>query len=301
MRLVPKQSEILTSKPETQRLGRPLVLFHKNCLDGRGSAAVVARKEGPCDFLAMQYGMKKPVVDGRRVYMVDFGMSAENMRAIRAEAESIQWIDHHASQQGVRDTLGWGVLDTSECGTSLTWKTLFPDVPPPPVVAYIKDKDLWRWELPDSRAIAAGLEASFSDDDFAGLLDADLVKMAAIGRPILEKQRQLVLAAAATGVALTDAFGLPGVRALAVRTRKLQNELGEHIVLPPAAGGLGYDLAVLYYSRAKASWVHSLRSNAGGIDCAVIASRQGGGGHPTAASFVNPLPIVPLSMNQPEV
>jgi len=284
-------------KPDT----RPLVLFHKNCLDGRGSAAVVARFEGDCEFIAMQYGMAKPVVAERKVYMVDFGMSADNMRAIRAEATSIQWIDHHASQQPVRDILGWGVLDTSECGTSLTWKTLFPHEPVPPVVQYIKDKDLWRWELDDSRAIAAGLEASFSDTAFLGILEADLTRMAEIGRPILAKQREMVLAAAATGVALTDAFGLPGVRALAVRTRKLQNELGEHIVLPPAAGGLGYDLAVLYYSRAKASWVHSLRSNAGGIDCAAIASKQGGGGHPTAASFVNPLPIVPLALKQPEV
>jgi len=284
-------------KPDT----RPLVLFHKNCLDGRGSAAVVARFEGDCEFIAMQYGMAKPVVANRKVYMVDFGMSADNMRAIRAEATSIQWIDHHASQQPVRDILGWGVLDTSECGTSLAWKTLFPNEPEPPVVQYIKDKDLWRWKLDDSRAIAAGLEASFSDTAFLGILEADLARMAEIGRPIIEKQRQLVITAAASGVRINDAFGTPGLRALAVRTRKLQNELGEHIVTPPELGGLGYDIAVLYYSRKERSWVHSLRSRAGGTDCAVIATKQGGGGHPTAASFVNEAPIIPLSAKQPEV
>jgi uncharacterized protein len=279
----------------------PLVLFHKNCLDGRGAAAVVARKLGACDFIPMQYGSPKPEVTGRVVYMVDFGMSADDMRAIRAEAESFTWIDHHASQADVHKSLGWGILDTSECGTSLTWKTLFPDEPLPPVVTYIRDKDLWRWELPNSRHIAAGLEATFSDTNFAELLTADLECMAEIGKPLVEAQREAVLAAAKSGILITDAFATPGLRAFAVRTRKNQNELGELICLPVDAGGLGYDIAVLYYSKAKQRWVHSLRSTAGGTDCAVIAAKRGGGGHPTAASFIAKEPIIPRAVGQLEV
>lgn len=248
----------------------------------------------------MQYGMAKPVVSGRTVYMVDFGLGVEAMRAIRAEAEAFTWIDHHASQQSVRDVLGWGVLDTGECGTSLTWRTLFGDEEPPPVVHYIRDKDLWLWKLPDSRAIAAGLEVSFPEHDFLGILDADLVHMAEVGRPIVEAQRAQVVAAVATGVRLTDAFGEKGLTALAVRTRRLQNEVGEHICLPTDAGGLGYDLAVLYYSKSASSWVHSLRSN-GGTDCARLAAKMGGGGHPNAASFLAKEPVVPRSVGQKEV
>jgi len=136
--------------------------------------------------------------------------------------------------------------------------------------------------------------------DFLGILDADLERMAEIGRPIVEAQREQVLAAVATGVRLTDSFGEKGLTALAVRTRRLQNEVGEHICLLVAAGGLGYDLAVLYYSKNPTTWVHSLRSN-GGTDCARLAAKMGGGGHPNAASFLAKEPVVPRSVGQKEV
>ena len=120
---------------------RPLCIYHKNCLDGNGAAAVVKRKEPDCEFLSMQYTMRPPTVLDRLVYIVDFGLPLAEMRAIKAQAREVIWLDHHASQAAVHRALGWGVLDTSECGTSLTWKTLFPHEEPPPVIPYIKDKD----------------------------------------------------------------------------------------------------------------------------------------------------------------
>jgi hypothetical protein len=271
---------------------RPLCIYHKNCLDGRGAAAVVARKEPDCEFLAMQYGSKRPTVLDRTVYIVDFCLPLADMRGIRAEASEVIWLDHHASQQPVFDALGWGVLDTGECGASLTWKHLFPGEPAPRVIDYIKDKDLWRWELPDSRAIAAGLEASFPKDVFQGLLDADLARMAELGRPLLEALAKRVSAAVRTGVAITEPYGLKGVRAFAVNCKADLNEIGDHICMPVAAGGLGYDLSIVYYNRHPRSWVHSLRSAPGTVDCGALAASRGGGGHPNAACYLAPEPIL---------
>ncbi len=269
-----------------------LCLYHKNCLDGRGSAAVVARRERDAEFVAMQYGNRRPPMLGRKVYIVDFCLSLEEMRATRAEAEEVIWIDHHASQLPVHQALGWGTLDTTECGTSLTWKVLFGDQPPPPVVAYIKDKDLWQWQLPDSRAIAAGLELSFRKDDFAGLLEVDLAEMARIGRPALEELAKRVAKIVQGGIVVQDPYGLVGVRALAVNCNKDLSEVGAHICLPQTEGGLGYDLGIMYYQKQPNSWVHSLRSG-GRVDCAVIASARGGGGHPSSACYVTREPFVP--------
>lgn len=270
---------------------RPLCLYHKNCLDGRGAAAVVARREPDAEFLPIQYGQKRPVVTGRKVYIVDFGLPAEEMRAIYAEAAEVIWLDHHATHAETQRRLGWGVVDTSECGTSLTWKHLFPGETPPPVVAYIKDKDLWQWKLPDSRAIAAGLELAFPKDAFTGLLEVDLAKMAELGRPALAALAERVTEMARSGTVIADAFGIAGVRALAVPARSDLNDLGEHICLPPEQGGLGYDIAVIYYQKLPKVWVHSLRSSR--IDCAAIAAARGGGGHPSAACFMAPEPLVP--------
>jgi hypothetical protein len=266
-------------------MSRPLCIFHKNCLDGCGSAAVVKRLEPDCDFLPMQYSMEPPQVLGRRVYIVDFGLPLPQMRALRAQAESVTWIDHHASQLPVRDQLGWGTLDIEECGTSLTWKCLFPDQAPPPVISYIKDKDLWRWQLPDSRAIAAGLELKFRSDHFDGILEADLAEMARLGRPALEALANRVQDAVKGGVVVERPYGLEGVRALALKCTQDQNAIGEHVCLPLGEGGMGFDLAILYYRKSTGMWVHSLRSAK--LDCTAIATRRGGGGHPTSACYLD--------------
>lgn len=276
---------------------RPLCIFHRNCLDGRGAAAVVSRKEPDCEFVSMQYGMKRPPMLDRKVYIVDFCLSLEHMRAARAEATEVIWLDHHASQQPIHQQLGWGVLDTTECGTSLTWKTLFPNETPPPVVPYIKDKDLWQWQLPDSRAIAAGLELTYKGDNFAGILEVDLAEMVKIGKPALEELAKRVAATVTQGVVVQDPYGIKGARALAINCNKDLNDIGEHICLPKSAGGLGYDLAILYYQKQPGGgWVHSLRA-AAGVDCAVIAAARGGGGHPNASCYIAKEPVIP-SANQ---
>ncbi len=282
---------------------RPLCIFHKHCLDGCGSAAVVARKEPDAEFLPMQYGQVLPNVLGRKVYMVDFGLPIEQMRALRAQASEVIWLDHHASQAPIQRALGWGVLDTSECGTSLCWRELFPGQTPPPVIAYIKDKDLWQWRLPDSRAIAAGLTQQCKGDRFQGLLEVDLAVMAAAGRPLLAALAERVAAVVKTGIPVSDAYGLPGVRALAVPCNQDQNDVGDHICQPTAAGGLGYDLAVLFYRKKQTTaWVHSLRSSEGGrVDCGAIAARMGGGGHPASACYLSKTPVVPIALLAPAV
>ncbi len=270
---------------------RPLCIFHKNCLDGSCAAAIVARREPDCEFAPMQYGQPPPTqVDGRTVYIVDFGLPAAEMRAIWAQAKEVVWLDHHASQVPVRAALGWGTVDTSECGASLTWARLFPQDQPPPIIAYVKDKDLWQWQLPDSRAIAAGLATRFSNDRFPGMLEADLEEMARLGRPALAALAERVQAAATLGVPLERPYGLAGLKALAVPCAQDQNALGEHICLPLEAGGLGYDLAVLYYRKGNGTWVHSLRSSR--VDCAAIALARGGGGHPSSACYLDRISII---------
>jgi oligoribonuclease NrnB/cAMP/cGMP phosphodiesterase (DHH superfamily) len=240
----------------------------------------------------MQYSQPPPVVEGREVYLVDFAFPLEAMRALKAQASRLTWCDHHQSAEPVWRTLGWGVFDVQECGTSLTWRTLFPAQPEPPVVAYIRDKDLWRWQLPHSRDIAAGLSDQFSNSRYQGLLEVDLTAMAARGRPLVEARRQRLMEAAKVGRPVVDALGVVGLRALAVNTPKDQNELGEYICQSQEEGGLGYDLAIIFYRKQDGSWVHSLRSRDGSVDCATIAGRFGGGGHPASACFLSPLPVV---------
>lgn len=272
---------------------RPLCIYHKNCLDGSGAAAVVEKFAPTAEFLPMQYSHPPPTVEGREVYLVDFGFPLEHMRALKAQATRLTWIDHHSSAEPVYRALGWGHFDTDECGASLTWKTLFPGKAMPPILGYIRDKDLWKWELPDSRAIAAGLSELFSNSRYKGLLEADLTAMAERGRPLLEARRLRLVEAVKSGVVVKDPLGVSGLTALVLNTPKDQNELGEFVCQPVEEGGLGYDLAIIFYRKQEGPWVHSLRARSGStVDCGAIAARFGGGGHPGSACFLSLEPIL---------
>ena len=240
----------------------------------------------------MQYREATPTVERRDVYVVDFSLSLEGMRALRAQATNLTWIDHHASSVPLLPRLGFGTIDISTCGAVLTWRTLFPDQPMPPILPYVEDKDLWRWLLPDSRAVAAGLAKAFAGLKFDTILDADPAAMAELGRPELAKQAERVRAIITGGRPLSDAYGIPGVRGFALLVNHDQNEIAELACQSEADGGLGFDLAVLYFQRKDGSWVHSLRSTT--VDCAAIASRYGGGGHPNSAGYVAPDPVLPV-------
>lgn len=263
---------------------RPLCYFHRNCMDGRASAAVVQLVEPDAEFIALQYGMRRPgPAFGRKVYIVDFGFPLEEMRQIEAEASEVIWIDHHRSHLSTHEALGWGHFDLEHSGASLTWQVLFPDQPPPPVIEYVRDKDLWLWQLPDSRAINAGLDKTYTTDGFQGLLDIDLDQMRRVGEPALKKVAKQVDKIVARGVPSYDPFGLRGQRALVVNNGNLINDVGERIYSPEAEGGLGYDLAIMFSMRSNGAWIHNLRSAT--VDCGRIADNRGGGGHPQAASY----------------
>lgn len=276
---------------------RPLCIYHKNCLDGKAAAAVVRRHMPAAELLPMQYRMPEPKVEGREVFVVDFAFPLEGMRALRAQATLLTWIDHHASSVPVQARLGWGHVDTTTCGAVLAWRVLFPGKAMPPILPYIEDKDLWRWQLPDSRAVSAGLARSFAGLDIDGLLEADPARMAEIGRDDLSKQAARVREAVRTGVTVESPYGLAGKRMLAVPTNRDQNETAELACLPTAEGGLGYDLAVMFYRRKDGTWIHSLRS--GSVDCAAIAERYGGGGHPSSACYLSTTPVVDLPAPEP--
>lgn len=269
---------------------RPLCIYHKNCLDGKAAAAVVLRHAPDAELKPMQYREAVPTVEGRTVYVVDFAFPLEGMRALRAQASALTWIDHHASSVPVQARLGWGHVDTTTCGAVLAWRTLFPDRQPPPILAFIEDKDLWRWRLPDSRAVAAGLARTFATDDPGGILDAVPAAMAELGRADLAKQAERVREAVRLGIPVSEPYGLTGVRMLAIPTNRDQNETAEFACLPEAEGGLGYDLAVMFYRRKDGVWIHSLRSAR--VDCAAIAERFGGGGHPASACYLANAPVV---------
>ncbi len=265
-------------------MSHPVVCFyHANCTDGAAAAAVVKRKYPEAELYPMNHG--DPIeaqVRGKKVFIVDFSFPAEILEKLKAEAAEVRWYDHHKTALPIRDRIGWGVLDLGESGASLTWKQEYPGEPLPKILAYVKDKDLWEWKLPDSRAVSMDLRNTVDVLDPAsetwrrlidGLDEAALRKIVERGEYALQSQRLNILSGVKNGFELD----FHGHRAFAVNWSLEASDIGEYIYKE-----MGYAVAVLFYYTGKV-WSFSLRSPT--VDVSELAQKYGGGGHPGASGF----------------
>lgn len=226
---------------------------------------------------------------GREVYIVDCCLPIDTMRELAAEAHELYWYDHHAGSTAIAAELGWGCIDERECGATLTWRQLYPDEPLPELLAYVRDKDLWQWRLPDGRAIVAALESRLDDDNLDQFWEWSREELLAEGQPLLAEQQRQARRIVRRGVRSQDAYGRMGRTAWVMNTGELINESADLACQPLDAGGQGADLAVCFHLRPDGRWLHSLRSTK--VDCRRIAEDRNGGGHSQAAAYIATVPF----------
>lgn len=260
-----------------------ICFYHANCTDGAASAAVIKHKYPNAECYPMTHG--DPIsteVAGKTLFIVDFSFDAERLAELKAKAAVVHWYDHHKTSLPVLEKLGWGTIDLKESGASLTWKQEFPGKPLPKILDYVRDKDLFEWNLPDSRALSMDLKNTEGLLDPASevweklLLEFDekeFQKRVERGEVALKAQRIAIL----TGLKHGFEVNFHGHRALAVNWSLEASDIGETIYKE-----LNYPLAILFYYSGK-QWTFSLRSNQ--IDVSELALKYGGGGHPGASGF----------------
>lgn len=276
---------------------KPLILYHANCMDGFGAAfAAWLHFRADADYLPVQYSDALPDnVDGRTVYLLDFCYPETQLLELQSRSASLIVIDHHKSNEALLNALPLRTLtdddvlfDTKYSGAMLSWK-YFHREPPPLLISYIQDRDLWEWLLKKSREVSAAL--AIQDRTF--------------------EQFEAVLYAGRTGVEILAEQGdllLRAERAY-VDSRINQDIQFENIggyVVPcinntHLISETGNRLALIDPSLFSAQWyetptkrVYSLRSVEGGMDVSEIAKQYGGGGHKHAAGFSIPRAEVKL-------
>ena len=152
----------------------------------------------------------------------------------------------------------------------------------PALIDYIEDRDLWKWELPFSREVAAGLEAQPTEFATWDTLDVETIKQEGVA--ILRYTDAQVAKLASTAVTTT----VLGHMAPVVNSPILQSEICHELLkLNPTAR-----FAAVFSERpmphnpqhAKRRW--SLRSRREEeFNVAELAAKAGGGGHRCAAGF----------------
>jgi oligoribonuclease NrnB/cAMP/cGMP phosphodiesterase (DHH superfamily) len=265
------------------------VCLYHNDTDGRASAAIVRRALGERVWLCeMDYGDSLPlerIIAADHIIIVDFSLPKKDMLNL-ASYHQLTWIDHHQSsliELGEVSTDWPGIRDTSEAACVLTWQYFFPDTPIPKSVTLIGDRDIWRWEEPDTGPFNEGLyqldTRPFNDRLWKPLLDGNRIVMEEITNKgsVLREARLKEIRRKIFHCGFPVFFD--GYRTLAINTQG-SGDIGQQI------RDMGFDIAYCYVDNlhnGEITTFVSLYSEE--VDVSKIAERFGGGGHKGAAGF----------------
>jgi uncharacterized protein len=277
---------------------RTILIYYHDDNDGCCSAAVAGNyynlNEFVIRFVAVNYGKESwnegEIAAAEKVWLVDFACDRMD-EFVKACGSKLIWIDHHKTAMerfpnlwNSRSIPGIRSIEKSAC--VLTWEYTHPeDVLPTAAVAYIGDKDMWKFEYAETKAFSAGFNLMVKTPDntlwdvlLSSGYEDTVNRMISIGELLLEAQNYKIQKAFERGVDCT----FHNQKARLVNTTGNISELGEFIYKKPE-----YDIAIMWQA-VEDMIVFSLRSdskNPDSPDCAKIAQQYGGGGHKNAAGF----------------
>lgn len=299
------------------------VLYHANCPDGFGAAlACWQHFGGQAQYIPVSYGQPCPeIATEDSVCIVDFSYDETTLKSLlaarlnlgKSREPYVVVLDHHASAERDLRSLQAQQLrglhihfDMAESGATLAWKYLHtrgqlpdkahqPDVwaavehQMPRLFHYLRDRDLWQWQLDNSHAISLALWSESRQfpvwDCLATAMETDtgLERLIGEGKAIKRYADTLVQAMASHAVM----SNIGGYTVPIVNATTLYSEVGDYLCTHHPEGDV--PLFVAYYmdrKDGKRQW--GLRGH-GKIDLSVLAKQYGGGGHANAAGFVSAL------------
>jgi oligoribonuclease NrnB/cAMP/cGMP phosphodiesterase (DHH superfamily) len=171
------------------------------------------------------------------------------------------------------------LIDLTKCAAELTWDYLYGDEPRPWFLQHIRDRDLWLWENPNSKAFSTALhDIGFRFESLDNLLTADPQAIYDRGNMKLEYDEKIVRALCKAA----ELVEFEGFRVYALNTLVYISECGNSL----CQDGAAQFAFVFRYKVENDEWWVSLRGTAENkIDLSAIAKKYGGGGHPLASGF----------------
>ncbi len=264
---------------------KALCIYHGNCLDGFAAAWAVRHALGEeVEFHKGIHQQTPPDVSDRDVFLVDFSYKKDVLISMLKTAASITILDHHIT--AVQDLLELmdsgelkGLFNMNKSGAMLAWEWFHPEHQAPELIAFIQDRDLWKFELEGSREINAALSSYPFDfsvwDTLMASGDAEIADLKNIGAAIERKLQKDIEELLASGVRrmVIAGYDVPVLNAPSAYV----SDAG-HIM------SINEPFAACYWDHA-AGRSFSLRSSETGVDVAEVAKKFGGGGHAKAAGF----------------
>lgn len=313
------------------------VLRHADA-DGFGAAyAVWKALKDTCEllFIPVQYGQEPPyeklkAFSPDKIYIVDFSYKAPVLKELNSIYPDLTVWDHHATAlpelqawcnteetQHVNPRGGSFFYSSTQSGCGLVWDMFHldhewlpelyefqPSLPIPEILLYVQDRDLWKFELENSKEINAYIATL--PEDFEVWDDFYLPEAYTAGRAVLAFQNaqierrlkdvRMVTWGKYEGFnADSDTIFYPdGAWAEQVLHQIPFLNCSENHSEVGAALNAAYPespFSVTYCDRADGKRSYSLRSN-NGFDVSGVTKAFGGGGHRAAAGFTIGAPAI---------
>ena len=257
-----------------------LCIYHKSCADGFGAALAVKMYfdslDEECEFLSANYGDEAPDVVGMNVVIVDFSYPRDVLIRMDVQSEHIIVLDHHKTAEDNLKGLDFCIFDMTRSGAMMAWQYFHKQSTVPSLIQYIQDRDLWKWELTNSKEVSSGLQLLPFDFDLwqQYLSDYSIGELVEHGSVILNYQKQQVKNTLNHEVEMGS---IAGHIVPCINCTHLISEVGNDL-------SKGHPFAAMYFETHDKR-VYSLSSASDGVDVSAIAKQYGGGGHFHAAGF----------------
>ncbi|XP_015883754.2 uncharacterized protein LOC107419528 [Ziziphus jujuba] len=316
------------SKPittlNTMMQKKPAVLYHYPCPDG-AFAALAAHLFFSAASLPVMFFPNTvynpitldqlPLAEISDIYLLDFVGPSGFVREISSKVSRVVVLDHHKT--AVESLCGESsssfgenverVIDIRRSGATIAFDYFKEKVASDKVVRefdrvrrlfeYIEDGDLWRWNLPNSKAFSSGLKdlniefhVHLNPSLFKQLLSLDLEEVISQGMTSLSKKQELIDDALSQSYEIALGGGAFG-HCLAVNADsilELRSELGHQLATKSrnlklrAIGAVVYSVPELENDKLLKISLRSVDSE----DTTPISEEFGGGGHRHASSFM---------------
>lgn len=269
------------------------VLYHASCMDGAGSryAAWLKFREKAL-YIPVQYKKPPPPIeDGSEVYILDFSYPKEILEELNARVSKLVVLDHHESAMEQLKNLPYAKFDMAKSGAVLAWEYFHPDKPTPLLLLNVQDRDLWKFNLKNTREIVAGLRKRQDDMNYWDMVVAEQFtsdqttypnnsylynKIRDTGKTVLDYEKTLIDSA----IRNTRVVEYLGYRVGVVNATNVISEIGSAIYEDEK---LNVDFSISFFIEVETrSAVLSFRSN-NKVNVSSLAIRLGGGGHAGAA------------------
>lgn len=266
-----------------------VVIYHDPCSDGFGAAYAIYYRhmEEDIQYIPGRHDETKGdeeywlnLVDGKRVVICDFSFPRPLLEKMYEAAEQLLVLDHHASARDSLEDLEYCHFDMEHSGAVLAWNA-FHDDPPPRLLQYIEDKDLWKFELPQAEYLLTYIEAekrSFESWRMLHILlenDREFHRSINWGQQMLAYRNNII---SELGSA-PEIWTIGGEKVLATNCSWLRSEVCHMMLDHEEAEGIS---GCYWIQNGLLHW--SLRSD-GTKDVSKLAGTFGGGGHPQASGF----------------